>query len=133
MPPKDALGFRALLETRLAHIHARVVVFNGHIHNYERFERKGVEYVVTGGGGAKPYPLYLRGRADLYRDSAFPVYHYLTVEVGDHKLHAVMFKVRNPDASTLEVEAKDQFTLTASAEGPAVKPKSKSRAGVPAH
>jgi hypothetical protein len=131
MPPRDALGFRALLETRLAHIHARVVVFNGHIHNYERFERKGVEYVVTGGGGAKPYPLYLRGRADLYRDPAFPVYHYLTVEIGDHRLHAVMFKVKDPDAPTLEAEAKDQFTLTAPTEGPAPKPESKSKAGVP--
>lgn len=112
MPSKEALVFRSILEARLGRIRAQVVVFNGHIHNYERFERRGVEYVVTGGGGAEPYPLLLRGPGDLYRDTAFPVYHYLTVEVTGHQLHAVMWKVKDPEAATLEVEAKDQFTLT---------------------
>ena len=73
-------------------------MFNGHIHNYERFERHGVEYVITGGGGAEPYPLLFRGHADLYQDTGFPVYHYLTLEVSNHKLHAVMWKVKDPDA-----------------------------------
>lgn len=93
-------------------IHAEVMVFNGHIHNYERFERRGVEYVVTGGGGAQPYPLLFRDRTDLYRDTGFPVYHYLTLDVADRKLHAVMWKVVDPDAPMLTVEAKDEFTLT---------------------
>ena len=79
-------------------------------------ETAAVEYVVTGGGGAEPYPVLFRGGADLYRDSGFPVYHYLTVEVGNHQLHAVMWKVKNPDADTLSVEQKDEFTITALAK-----------------
>lgn len=116
LPSKDALQFRAILEARLDRMRAKVVVFNGHIHNYERFLRRGVEYVITGGGGAEPYPLLLRGHADLYRDRGFPVFHYLTIEVSGRQLHATMWKVKNPEAGTLAVEAKDQFTLTAGAD-----------------
>jgi hypothetical protein len=111
LPTKEALNLRGILETYLPRLSARVVVFNGHIHNYERFERNNVEYVVSGGGGAEPYPLLYRGKADLYRDIGFPVYHYLTLEVNDHELHAVMWKVKDPDASQLSVEQKDEFTL----------------------
>jgi len=113
LPGKDSLTLRGILESRLAKLHVKVVVFNGHLHNYERFERKGAEYVVTGGGGAEPYPLLFRGSADLYQDTAYPVYHYLTVEVQNGQLHAVMWKIKDPDADMLQVEAKDQFTLTA--------------------
>ena len=123
LPSPQALGLRKILEAHLDKLRAKVVVFNGHIHNYERFERRGVEYVITGGGGAEPYPLLFRGSADLYRDPGFPVYHYLTLEVGNHQLHAVMWKVKNPDAETLSVEQKDEFTLTAPAPPQLPKPR----------
>lgn len=113
LPSKEALTLRHLLEIHLYKMHAKVIVFNGHIHNYERFERNGVEYVTTGGGGAEPYPLLFRGSDDLYRDTGFPVYHYLTLDYRSGKLHAVMWKVKDPDAPTLTVEKKDEFTLTA--------------------
>lgn len=113
LPSKDALVFRGILEAHLPKLRARVVVFNGHIHNYERFERRGVEYVVTGGGGAIPYPLLFRGSADLYKDAGFPVYHFLTLDVSEGQLHAVMWKVSNPESASLSVEAKDQFTIQA--------------------
>lgn len=113
LPSKDALLYRGLLEERLSRMRAKVIVFNGHIHNYERFEREGVEYVVTGGGGAEPYPILIRGHDDLYRDTAFPVYHYLTLDVNGRELHATMWKVKDPEAATLTVEAKDEFTVTA--------------------
>jgi hypothetical protein len=113
IPDPESIALRDILEARLARIRAKVVVFNGHIHNYERFERRGVEYVITGGGGAEPYPLLFRGRADLYQDTGFPVYHYLTLEVSNHQVHAVMWKVKDPDAGTLSVEQKDEFTIRA--------------------
>ena len=113
IPNPESIALRDILEAKLARIHAKVVVFNGHIHNYERFERRGVEYIVTGGGGAEPYPLLFRGHADLYQDAGFPVYHYLTLEVSDHQVHAVMWKVKDPDAGTLSVEQKDEFTIRA--------------------
>jgi hypothetical protein len=125
LPAPEAIALRDILEARLAQIRAKVVVFNGHIHNYERFERRGVEYVITGGGGAEPYPLLFRGRADLYQDAGFPVYHYVTLEVGDHQVHAAMWKVKDPEAGTLSVELKDEFTIRAAgqADGEAVKKK----------
>ncbi len=113
LPDKAGILMRDILEAHVPHLRAKVVVFSGHIHNYERFERNGVEYVVTGGGGAEPYPILFRGSQDLYTDKAFPVFHYLTVDVSNRTLHAVMWKVRDPDAATLSVEAKDQFTITA--------------------
>jgi hypothetical protein len=125
LPNPAALALRNMLEARLDKIRPKVIVFNGHIHNYERFERKGVEYVVTGGGGAEPYPLLFRGKGDLYQDTGFPVYHYLTLEITNHQFHAVMWKVANPDAPTLSVEQKDEFTVTArsqSAPAPGRKP-----------
>ena len=112
LPSSQALTLRNILEARLNNIHARVIVFNGHIHNYERFVRKGVDYVITGGGGAEPYPILFRGRGDLYKDTGFPVYHYLTLEVANHQVHAVMWKVIDPGAAALSVEQKDEFTVT---------------------
>jgi len=113
IPAPQALQLRNSLEAHLDRIHGKVVVFNGHIHNYERFARHGVAYVVTGGGGAEPYPLLFRGHADLYQDNAFPVYNYVTLDVSHHQLHAVMWKVKDPDAPVLSVEQKDEFTITA--------------------
>ena len=118
LPSPQALVLRNILEARLKDIHARVIVFNGHIHNYERFLRNGVVYVVTGGGGAEPYPLLFRGRGDLYQDTGFPVYHFLTLEVADHQVHAVMWKVKDPDAPVLSAEQKDEFTIVSRPQPP---------------
>jgi hypothetical protein len=113
LPSKEALTLRHLLEIHLYKMHSKVIVLNGHLHTYERFERNGVEYVISGGGGAEPYPVLVRGPADLYQDTGFPVYHYLTLDYRDHALHAVMWKVKDPDAASLSVEAKDEFTIAA--------------------
>ena len=32
-------------------------MLSGHVHNYERYEHGRVVYIVTGGGGAHPYPI----------------------------------------------------------------------------
>jgi hypothetical protein len=113
IPSPESLALRGILESSLGKIRARVLVFNGHIHNYERFERKGVEYVITGGGGAEPYPILFRGNADLYQDKGFPVYHYLTLDISNHQMHAVMWKVRDPGAAVMVGEKKDDFTIVA--------------------
>jgi acid phosphatase type 7 len=113
LPSKEALTLRHLMEIHLHKMHAKVIVLSGHIHNYERFERNGVEYVTSGGGGAEPYPLLFRGSADLYKDTGFPVYHYLTMDYGGGKIHGVMWKVKDPQAETLSVEKKDEFTIIA--------------------
>lgn len=128
LPTKEAQNLRGILEAHLSKMRARVVVFNGHIHSYERFERNGVEYVVTGGGGAEPYPLLYRGHGDLYQDKGFPVYHYLTLEINDGRLTAQMWKIRDDKAPELSVEEKDQFTMTANPAPSASAPEAKSKA-----
>jgi len=75
-----------LLEEKQQHLRARILVFNGHVHNYERHEHGGVTYFVTGGGGAHAYPI-TRKPGDLYQDGGIN-YHYLLVQV-DHN-HATV-------------------------------------------
>ncbi len=77
--PEQALA--RILEERQAHARFRIVVFSGHVHNYERHEHGGVTYFVTGGGAAHAYPIE-RAPNDLFQSKEIN-YHYLLVEV-DH-------------------------------------------------
>lgn len=77
-----------VLESRQQAMRARLVVFAGHVHNYERHEHGGVTYFVTGGGGAHAYPIQ-RGPNDLFRDNHIN-YHYLLAEVDRGKLKVTM-------------------------------------------
>jgi len=54
------------------------LVFNGHKHNYERNEVRGVTYVVTGGGGA---PLYAEQEREPTQAAFALAYHFVLVEV----------------------------------------------------
>lgn len=78
----------SMLETRQQKMRARIVVFAGHVHNYERHEHGGVTYFVTGGGGAHAYPIE-RAPDDSFRDKNIN-YHYLLVEVSADRLKVTM-------------------------------------------
>jgi len=65
-----------------------MVVFNGHVHNYERHEHGGITYFVAGGGGAHPYPI--ERAADDPFQSKDVNYHYLMVEVRDSQVGITM-------------------------------------------
>lgn len=92
-------------------LHARIVVSAGHIHNYEREERAGVMYLVSGGGGAKPYEVD-RTAADLYQAADFPNYHYVRIELTDGRLRADMIRLADPDAAAPQHwEVRDRFEL----------------------
>jgi hypothetical protein len=77
-----------ILEDRQAHIHARFVVFSGHVHNYERHEHGGVTYFVSGGGAAHAYPIE-RAPDDPFQSKEVN-YHYLLVEVDHQQLKITM-------------------------------------------
>lgn len=77
-----------MLEARQSTMHAQIVVFAGHVHNYERHEHGGVTYFVTGGGGAHAYPIE-RGPNDPFPDKNIN-YHYLLGEVDRGKLKITM-------------------------------------------
>ena len=113
IPDPAALDLRHFLEARAAASHAKFVVFNGHIHNYERFEINGITHVITGGGGARPYPIFIRGDEDLFRGRTYPNFHYLVITLQGKHAEARMFRVVDPDAAQKSVEVKDSFVLDA--------------------
>src|ERR1700685_31877 len=84
-----------VLEDRQKHMHARIVVIGGHVHNYERFERDGIPYFVTGGGGARPV-VVPRGTGNPLFGLAVN-YHYLLVEVDRGKMKITMNRVELKD------------------------------------
>jgi thiamine biosynthesis protein ThiS len=113
LPSPDEISLREYILSLAPRVHAKLVVLNGHIHNYERFESDNVTYLVTGGGGAIPYRIVLRGPEDKYRDSSYPNYHYIVLEFHGKTANATMYRVTNPDSTPLGLEVKDRFTLTA--------------------
>ena len=79
------------LEARQQSLHARIVVFSGHVHNYERHEHGGVTYFVTGGAGAHAYPIE-RTPDDPFQSKEVN-YHYLMVEVDRGSLKITMHRL----------------------------------------
>lgn len=77
-----------LLEERQTHSRYRIVVFNGHVHNYEHHAHGGVHYFVSGGGAAHPY-LIDRAPDDLFKNNVVN-YHYLLVTVDHQQLDITM-------------------------------------------
>ena len=80
-----------MLEARQPNLRARIVVFSGHVHNYERHEHGGVTYFVTGGAGAHPY-LVKRAPDDPFQSKDVN-YHYLLVEVDRGSLKITMHRL----------------------------------------
>jgi acid phosphatase type 7 len=108
-PNEQALAEQ--LEKDAAKSRIKIIVIAGHIHNYQRFFQNGVVYLVSGGGGAKPYPI-ARTPADLFQDASFPNYHYLKFVYDGKALQATMYRVKDPTAETPTWEVKDTFTVT---------------------
>jgi hypothetical protein len=79
------------LEVRQQDLHARIVVFSGHVHNYERHEHGGVTYFVTGGAGAHAYPIE-RAADDPFQSKQVN-YHYLLAEVDHGMLKITMHRL----------------------------------------
>ena len=90
---------------------AKFIVSAGHTHNYERFLQDGVVYLVSGGGGAHPYPVD-RGPQDLYGSTDFPNYHYVRLELRGDRVLARMIRLGDPDAAVpSKWETRDRFEI----------------------
>lgn len=109
-PRPNEIALRDLLSKLAPQMHAQMLVSAGHIHNYERNELNGVIYLVSGGGGAKPY-FVERTPNDLYQSALFPNYHYVKFVLQGDRLHATMYRIADPEASSLQVQAKDEFDV----------------------
>ena len=88
-PREQALA--KMLQERQARARFRIVVFAGHVHNYERHEHGGVTYFVSGGGGAQAYPI-ARAPDDPFQSKEVN-YHYLLAEVDRQQLKVTMNRV----------------------------------------
>jgi Icc-related predicted phosphoesterase len=96
-----------IIEGHQAKMRAKILVIAGHVHNYERYERGGVMYIVSGGGGATPY-LIKRKLGDFYSEPG-PTYHYCRFRVEGPHLKGEMIKYIDQN----NFQAKDTFELSA--------------------
>ncbi|MGO9424241.1 MAG: metallophosphoesterase family protein [Steroidobacteraceae bacterium] len=116
-PRPNEQAFAEYLSGLAAYTRARIVVSAGHIHNYERFVRDGVTYLVSGGGGAKPYEVD-RTPADLYQSRDFPNYHYVRFELRPNVLVGEMIRLKTGAPGEPKIgapavfEVRDRFELT---------------------
>jgi len=111
-PRPNEIALRDYLESIASGLHAKIIVCAGHIHNYERFQRGDVTYLVSGGGGAKPVPVD-RGPEDLYQNNDFPNYHYVRFVLNGNRLDGTMYRLADADADVPVWEARDRFSIEA--------------------
>ena len=89
------------------------IVVAAHVHNYERFLRDGITYLVSGGGGAKP-DIVKRGPDDLYQDDRpGPTYHYLKWILREDRIDAEMIRLSGANVDTPVWEVRDSFQIKA--------------------
>jgi acid phosphatase type 7 len=98
-----------ILEARQQNMRARIIVFSGHVHNYERHEHGGVTYFVTGGAGAHPY-LIKRAKDDPFQGAGIN-YHYLQVEVDRGRLKITMRRLDLTSGAAVWTEP-DSITIS---------------------
>jgi hypothetical protein len=111
-PRPNEIALRDDLEELAPKIRAKIIVSAGHIHNYERFSRSGVTYLVAGGGAASPVQVE-RAPEDLYQDNGFPNYHYVEFVLNGDTLAAKMVRLSDANAETPAWEVKDTFEIRA--------------------
>jgi acid phosphatase type 7 len=111
-PRPNEIALADFLKTAAATSRAKFLVAAGHIHNYERFVQNDVVYLVSGGGGAHPYPVE-RTPSDLYQDRSFPNFHYVKLVLEGDTLKGTMYRFVYPGTETPAWEVKDTFQLRA--------------------
>jgi hypothetical protein len=112
IPAPEGVTLRTYLEARALTLPQKFIAVYGHIHNYERFEFNGITHIISGGGGAQPYPVFVRGPQDLYRDTGFPVFNYVILTIHGKQAEGTMYKIADPNAAVYSVVAKDHFLVT---------------------
>jgi hypothetical protein len=73
----------------------------------------GVTHVISGGGGARPYPIFIRGDQDFYRFRTYPNFNYVVITMEGKHAEAKMYRVVDPDSEKRSVELQDTFSLNA--------------------
>jgi hypothetical protein len=113
LPNPAELSLREFILAQAPKLKAKLIVANGHIHSYERFDGGQITYIISGGGGAIPYRIVFRGPEDQYTAETYPNYHYLVFDIRGRSANATMYRVIDAGAPVLHTEIRDRFTLTA--------------------
>jgi len=88
---RDEKEIARYLSRHASSLRARVLVVGSHVHNYERYSRDGVMYLVSGGGGAKPVPAP-RMFGELSHLRTGVNFHYLRLTLSDDRITCVMVR-----------------------------------------
>ncbi|MFW9956201.1 MAG: metallophosphoesterase family protein, partial [Candidatus Thorarchaeota archaeon] len=87
------------------------IVFSGHDHQYYRTFRDGIQYVVTGGGGAPLYDIQTVGTVWQAGDVGFSEYHYCVCQI-DESASTLTVKVYLLNGTIADSFASDLPTTT---------------------
>jgi hypothetical protein len=93
---------------------------SGHVHNYGRFERHGVVYIISGGGGAHPvfFPRRpddkFKGKDLTSRGKPLPNYNFVHFEHQPRCLNATVMRISNPQhpGAMPSWDTPDEFEIT---------------------
>jgi len=111
-PRPNEIALRDDLESLAPKMKAKIIISAGHIHNYERFTRGDVTYLVAGGGAASPVDVE-RAPEDLYQNKDFPNYHFVEFVLNGDTLSAKMYRLKDAAAERPEWEVRDSFEIHA--------------------
>jgi acid phosphatase type 7 len=109
---RDEKEIHRYLSWRVKSLHAQVIVVGSHVHNYERYYRSGVTYLVSGGGGAKPVPS-ARIFGEKSRLHTSVNYHYIRFVLDSGELRATMVRFDATERGTDPWTEPDHFEIKA--------------------
>ncbi|HYM43713.1 MAG TPA: metallophosphoesterase [Steroidobacteraceae bacterium] len=108
---RDEAQIERYLSEQGAMLHAKVIVIGSHVHNYERFSRNGIMYLVSGGGGARPVPA-LRMSGELSQLKTSVNFHYLRFRLENERLTCTMVRFDAADRTGNPWSEPDRFEVS---------------------
>lgn len=109
---RDEKEIQRYLSWRVKSLRPQVIVVGSHVHNYERYYRGGVTYLVSGGGGAKPVPA-ARMFGEKSRLHTSVNYHYIRFVLDGAELRGTMVRFDATERGTDPWTEPDHFEVKA--------------------
>jgi hypothetical protein len=109
---RDEKEIARYLGHKAGSLHAQVVVIGSHVHNYERYKKGGVTYLVSGGGGAKPVPAF-RMFGELSKLKTSVNFHYVRFTLENDQLTGTMVRFDADDRTGNPWSEPDHFEIRA--------------------
>lgn len=100
------------LDKKAASLRAQVIVIGSHVHNYERYFKHGVTYLISGGGGATPVPAF-RLFGERSRLTTSVNFHYLRFTLANDQLTGTMVRFDANNTSGNPWTEPDHFLVKA--------------------